>query len=82
MKNSASFWTVILCAMYVYGIVLADNSSNWYVGGAPVPRFANDMLHLLDVVTGNDFKAVDTYILTVNPDSGQVQTPQKVTLPA
>jgi len=33
------------------------------------------MLHLLDVVTGNDFEAVDTYILMVNPDSVQAQTP-------
>jgi|GEM_PF-6548933 len=73
---------VLLRAMRVYGIVLADNGSNRYVYGIPDPRFENDMFHLLDMVIGNDFKAVDTYILTVNTDSDQAQTPQKVTLPA
>ena len=66
---------VLLRAMQVYGIVLADNGADWYVGGAPDPRFDNDMLHLLDVVTGNDFEAVDTYALLVNPDSGQARIP-------
>jgi hypothetical protein len=66
---------VILRAMKTYGIVLADNGSNWYVSGAPDPRFDNDMLHLLDVVTGDDFEAVDTSVLIVSPDSGQVHLP-------
>ena len=62
---------VLLRAMQTYGIVLADNGANWYVSGAPDPRWENDMLHLLDVVTGNDFEAVDTSVLMVGPDSGQ-----------
>ncbi|HEX7540744.1 MAG TPA: hypothetical protein VF352_01320 [Anaerolineales bacterium] len=66
---------VLLRAMQVYGIVLADNGSNWYVSGAPDLRFDNDMLHLLDVVTWIDFEAVDTSIMMVNPDSGQAHIP-------
>lgn len=62
---------VILQAMKTYGIVLADNGSNWYVSGAPDERWDNDMLHLLDVLTGNDFEAVDTSILMVDPNSGE-----------
>ncbi len=62
---------VILRAMQTYGIVLADNGSNWYISGAPDERWDNDMLHLLDAVTGNDFEAVDTSVLQVNPDSAQ-----------
>ncbi len=61
---------VILTAMRQYGIILADNGSNWYVSGAPDERWDNDMLHLLDVLTGDDFEAVDTSALIVNPDSG------------
>ncbi len=64
---------VILQAMKTYGIILADNGSNWYVSGAPDERWDNDMLHLLDVLTGNDFEAVDTSLLTTDPDSGQVK---------
>ncbi len=65
----------ILRAMQVYGIVLADNGSDWYVTGAPDERWDNDMLHLLDVVTGGDFEAVDTSVLMVDPDSGQAVEP-------
>ena len=31
------------------------------------------MLHLLDVMTGNDFEAVDTSVLMVDVDSGEVK---------
>jgi len=61
---------VILNAMKTYGIILADNGSNWYVSGAPDEQWDNDMLHLLDDLTGNDFEAVDTSGLMVNYDSG------------
>ena len=64
---------VILQAMKTYGIILADNGSNWYVTGAPDERWDNDMLHLLDVVTGDDFEAVDVSVLMVGPNSGEVK---------
>jgi hypothetical protein len=62
---------IILQAMKTYGIILADNGSNWYVSGAPDERWDNDMLHQLDVLMGNDFEAVDTSSLMVNPNSAQ-----------
>jgi hypothetical protein len=61
---------VILQAMKTYGIILADNGSNWYVSGSPDTHWDNDMLHLLDRMTGNDFEAVDTSSLMVDYDSG------------
>lgn len=61
---------IILQAMKTYGIILADNGSNWYISGAPDERWDNDMLHLLDVLTGNDFEAVDTSGMMVDVDSG------------
>ncbi len=64
---------VILQAMKTYGIILADNGSNWYVSGAPDERWDNDMLHLLDVLTGDDFEAVDTSVLMVDENSGEVK---------
>jgi hypothetical protein len=66
---------VILRAMQSYGIVLADNGSDWYVTGAPDERWENDMLHLLDVLTGNDLEAVDTSIMMIDPDSGRAVRP-------
>jgi len=64
---------ILLQAMKTYGIVLADNGSNWFVSGAPDERWDNDMLHLLDVLNGNDFEAVDTSLLMENVDSGEVK---------
>ena len=64
---------VILRAMKEYGIMLADNGSNWYVSGAPDERWDNDMLHLLDVLRGNDFEAVDTSVLMMDPNSAEVK---------
>jgi hypothetical protein len=66
---------VLLRAMQEYGLILADNGSDWYVSGAPDERWNNDLLHKLDDVTGNDFEAVDTSALMVDPDSGQVKSP-------
>jgi hypothetical protein len=64
---------VILQAMKTYGIILADNGSNWYVSGAPDERWDNDMLHLLDGLTGNNFEAVNTSGMIVDENSGQVK---------
>lgn len=64
---------IVLQAFKTYGIVLADNGSNWYVSGSPDERWDNDMLHLLDVLTGDDFEAVDTSVLMVNVDSGEAK---------
>lgn len=64
---------VILRAMQVYGIILADNGSAWYLSGAPDERWDNDILHELSQVHGADFEAVDVSSLMLDPDSGQVK---------
>ena len=46
-------------AMQTYGLIVADNGSDWYVTGAPDPRWDNDQLHALDVLRGSDFEVVD-----------------------
>ena len=61
---------VLLQAFKTYGIVLADNGSNWYVSGSPSESWDNDQLHELDVLSGSDFEAVDTSGLMVSYDSG------------
>jgi hypothetical protein len=73
ISGFASEMQVILRAMKEYGIILADNGSNWYVSGAPDERWDNDMLHLLDVLTGNNFEALDTSVLMVDADSGGIK---------
>jgi len=51
---------VILRAMKKYGMLVADNGSNWYVSGAPDSRWDDDELRQLRQVKGMDFEVVDT----------------------
>ena len=50
---------VVLQALKTYGMILADNGSNWYVSGAPSPKWSNDQLHTLHGVPGSAFEVVD-----------------------
>jgi hypothetical protein len=51
---------VVLQTLKTYGMILADNGSNWYISGAPNPKWSNDDLHTLGQITGADFEVVDT----------------------
>ena len=51
---------VIAVALQRYGMILADNGSPWYISGMSDPRFDDDVLHELDVITGHDLEVVDT----------------------
>ncbi|KAA0222849.1 MAG: hypothetical protein EDS66_04395 [Planctomycetota bacterium] len=51
---------VILTALKKYGMIVADNGSNWYISGVPDPRWDDDELHELGQVKGRDFEVVDT----------------------
>lgn len=62
---------IILTALKLYGMVLADNGSSWYISGAPDPGWNNDDLHVLNNIDGSNFEAVDVSPLMVNPNSGQ-----------
>jgi hypothetical protein len=50
---------VVLTALREYGMILADNGSNWYVSGAPHPRWSNEQLRTLHRVPGSAFEVVD-----------------------
>ena len=51
---------VVLQALREYGMIVADNGSDWYISGAPDPRWSNDQLHTLHNVPGSAFEVVDT----------------------
>jgi hypothetical protein len=50
---------VVAKALKRYGLIVADNGSDWYVSGAPSPGWDNDQLHALGGLTGRDFEVVD-----------------------
>lgn len=49
---------VILRAMKKYGMILADNGSDWYFSGAPDMRWSDDELNQLKTLKGSDFEVV------------------------
>jgi hypothetical protein len=49
---------VILKALKTYGMIVADNGSDWFVSGSPDPRWNDDELHALTKVKGADFEVV------------------------
>lgn len=56
----ASEVQVICTALKTYGMFVADNGSNWYLSGAPDPRWSDDNLHDIDGITGAAFEVVYT----------------------
>jgi hypothetical protein len=63
----------ILVAMKRYGLILADNGSNWYVSGANDTGWDDEALDSLKGLRGSDFEAIDVTVLQVGPDSGQAR---------
>ncbi|HEY8767635.1 MAG TPA: hypothetical protein VIP09_10335 [Dehalococcoidia bacterium] len=51
---------VICTALKKYGMIVADNGSNWYVSGAPDSRWSDDHLGDLKSITGDAFEVVNT----------------------
>jgi hypothetical protein len=51
---------VILRALKKYGMLLADNGSDWFVSGAPHPKWNDGELDTLKKVKGRDFEALET----------------------
>ena len=49
---------VILAALKKYGMLLADNGSDWFLSGAPDPRWNDDVLQTLKRVKGHDFEVI------------------------
>jgi hypothetical protein len=66
---------VILQAMKTYGLLLADNGSNWYFTGTRDRRWSNSLLDELKSVPASVFEAVDESACIVDPNSGQAACP-------
>ena len=50
---------IVLEALKKYGMIVADNGSNWYISGSPSSGWDNDALHTLGDVKGSNFEVVD-----------------------
>ena len=60
---------VILQAMKTYGMILADNGSNWYFQGTVDDRWRNSLLDQLKEVPASAFEAIDESSCSLDSDS-------------
>jgi hypothetical protein len=60
---------VIISAMKHYGMIVADNGSDWYFQGEVNPRWTNDLMDELKSIPAGAFVAVDESACRVSPDS-------------
>lgn len=49
---------VILEGLKTYGLILADNGGDWFISGAPDPRWVHEELTPIRKVKGSDFEVV------------------------
>jgi hypothetical protein len=66
---------VVITAMKTYGLILADNGSNWYFGGTADRRWTFTMVDQLKAIPADAFQAIDERCLIVHPNSGEARQP-------
>ena len=57
-----------------YGLIVADNGSDWYFQGTVDPRWTYSFVDQLKRIPGKAFQAVDERACRVAPDSGAFAT--------
>jgi hypothetical protein len=61
----------VLTEMRHYGLILADNGSNWFFQGSAFPQWPDALVSLLKQIPARAFQAVDESCLMVSPNSGR-----------
>jgi len=54
-----------------YGLILADNGSNWFFQGTAFPQWPNSLVSLLRQIPTRAFQAVNESCLMVSANSGR-----------
>lgn len=61
----------VLTTMKTYGLILADNGSNWYFQGTADTRWTDAQMVQLKQIPASAFQAIDESCLMVSPSSGR-----------
>jgi hypothetical protein len=65
---------VVLRAMQHYGLILADNGSNWFFSGSEDASWPDSLLSELKTVPAAQFDAIDESSLMVDPNSAAAKS--------
>jgi hypothetical protein len=74
-SECSAFCQTVLTTMKNYGLILADNGSNWYFQGTADTRWTYSEVDQLKQIPANQFVAVDESCLMVNVNSGEALQP-------
>jgi hypothetical protein len=74
-SQCSAFCQTVLTTMKTYGLILADNGSNWYFQGTADTRWTYTEVDQLKAIPANQFVAVDESCLMVTPNSGLALQP-------
>ena len=72
---------IVLRAMQHYGLILADNGSNWFFQGSADSNWDNNMLDELKSIPASQFDGIDESTLMIDPNSGQARATSVPTVP-
>ena len=75
VSRCAAHCQTVITTMKTYGLILADNGSNWFFQGTVDSRWTATDVNQLKQIPASAFQAVDESCLTVDPDSGQALQP-------
>ena len=70
ISGYSSATQVVLRAMQHYGLILADNGSNWYFQGSASNSWGDQLISELKSIPASAFEAVNESSLMVDPNSG------------
>ncbi len=65
----------VVTAMKRYGLIVADNGSNWYFTGTADVRWTDTQVSQLKQIPARAFEAVDESCLKVSSGSGRAYQP-------
>jgi hypothetical protein len=74
-SRCAPMCQTVLRTMKIYGLILADNGSNWYFTGTSDTRWTGTQVNQLKQIPASAFLAVDESCLMVGSSSGQAYQP-------
>jgi hypothetical protein len=74
-SQCASFCQRVLVTMKTYGLILADNGSNWYFQGTADTRWTYNDVDQLKQIPASQFVAVNEACLTMNGNSAEARQP-------